>query len=108
MAQTHGSYPHHRELGGARGTAGGLRRGRMRADPAASPPQQPQQPQPRSALGLRRVLALFGLVFCAVTAGLLAAADWPLPAAVLALLALVAAVDLVVIRRRIRGTRARA
>jgi hypothetical protein len=104
MTQTHGPYPSHREHGGASGAPGGLRRSRVRADPAASAGSPPA----RSALGLRRALALFGLVFCAAAAGLLAAADWPLPAAVLALLALVAAVDLVVIQRRIHGSRARA
>jgi hypothetical protein len=59
-------------------------------------------PPARSAVGLRRVLALFGLVFCAVMAGIFAAADWPVPAALLALLAAAALVDLFVIQRRIR------
>jgi hypothetical protein len=51
------------------------------------------------------VLALFGLVFCGVMAGIFAVAGWPLPAALLALLAAVAVVDLVVIHRRIRRRR---
>jgi hypothetical protein len=50
-------------------------------------------------------LAAFGLLTCGAAAGWMAAVDWPLPAAVLALLALVAVVDLVVIQRRIRGER---
>jgi hypothetical protein len=62
-------------------------------------------PPARSALGLRRVLALFGLVFCGIMAGIFAVAGWPLPAALLALLAAVAIVDLVVIQRRIRRRR---
>ncbi|EIV91117.1 DUF6343 family protein [Frankia sp. QA3] len=61
----------------------------------------PGAPPARSALGLRRVLAVFGLVFCAVTAGLFAARDQPAAAGVLALLALVALVDLAVIQRRL-------
>jgi Family of unknown function (DUF6343) len=62
-------------------------------------------PPARSALGLRRVLAVFGLVFCGVMAGILAVAGWPLPAALLALLAAIAIVDLIVIQRRIRRRR---
>ncbi|WP_248819628.1 DUF6343 family protein [Frankia sp. AgB32] len=61
-------------------------------------------PPARSALGLRRVLALFGLLFCGVTAVLFARAGNPGAAAFLALLAAVAVVDLVVIHRRAHGT----
>ncbi len=57
-------------------------------------------PPARSALALRAALAVFGLAFCGVTAGLSAASGHPGAAAFLALLAAVAAVDLYVIRRR--------
>jgi hypothetical protein len=62
-------------------------------------------PPARSALGLRLALATFGLVFCGVTAGLFAVHDHPGAAGLLALLALVAVVDLAVIqwRRRARA-----
>jgi hypothetical protein len=43
------------------------------------------------------------MVFCGVTAGVFAVADWPLPSALLALLAFVGGIDLVVIQRRIRA-----
>jgi membrane protein implicated in regulation of membrane protease activity len=65
----------------------------MTTGPAGFPPA-------RSAIGLRRVLAVFGLLFCGAAAALFALADWPLPAALLAALALSAAVDLVVLSRR--------
>ncbi|KQC35694.1 hypothetical protein UK82_25230 [Frankia sp. ACN1ag] len=58
-------------------------------------------PPARSALGLRLALAVFGLVFCGVTAGLFASREQPAAAGVLALLALVALVDLAVIQRRL-------
>jgi hypothetical protein len=59
----------------------------------------------RGALGLRAVLALFGVVFCGVVAGLFAAGGWPLPAALLCLVGATAVVDLVVIARRARQRR---
>lgn len=55
---------------------------------------------PYSALNLRLVLALFGLVFCAVTAVLTAQAGLMVPAVILGLLAVVAVIDLVIILRR--------
>jgi uncharacterized membrane protein YqjE len=58
-----------------------------------------------SALNLRLILATFGLVSCAVLAGLLVWAGYPWIAAVMALLALTAVVDLVVIQRRRRARR---
>ena len=59
----------------------------------------------RSALTLRLWLAGFGLVFCGVAAGLAAAADAPVwLTATLALLTVVAVVDIaVIIRRKRRG-----
>jgi hypothetical protein len=58
-------------------------------------------PPPRSALTLRLILAAFGLVICTAAAILFAVFDLPLVLVLLAaLLALVAAVDLVVITRR--------
>jgi uncharacterized membrane protein YqjE len=56
--------------------------------------------QPRSALNLRLVLASFGLVSCAVLAAVLLWAGYRLAAALAAIIALTAAVDLVVIQRR--------
>ncbi len=56
--------------------------------------------QPRSALNLRLVLASFGLVSCAVLAGVLWSLGYPLAAALAAMVALTAVVDLVVIQRR--------
>jgi hypothetical protein len=57
-----------------------------------------QPPRPRSALTLRLVLAAFGLVVCAGGAVMFAYAGLPLPLTmVTALLAVIAAVDLVVI-----------
>jgi uncharacterized protein DUF6343 len=60
---------------------------------------------PYSALNLRLALALFGLVVSAVLAVLAWRADLGWLAAVLALLAVVGAVDLVVIQRRRRARR---
>jgi hypothetical protein len=64
-------------------------------------------PPARSALGLRLVLALFGLVVCVGGAAVFATVTWvPALALVLAVLAVVALVDLVVVlgrRRRERG-----
>jgi hypothetical protein len=57
----------------------------------------------RSALTLRLILASFGLVVCTVGAVLLAVAGVPSPwVVVFAVLALVAAIDIVVIARRKR------
>jgi hypothetical protein len=56
----------------------------------------------RPATRLRAGLAVFGLVFCGVAAGLFAVAGWPVPAALLCLVGATAVVDLVVL-----GTRAR-
>lgn len=74
---------------------------------------QPGQPPGRrgtvghaySALNLRLLFAGFGLVFCIVVAVFLARADQPLWALVVAVLALVAAVDVVVVVRRLRRRR---
>jgi Family of unknown function (DUF6343) len=58
----------------------------------------------RSALTLRLVLAVFGLLFCGVTAVIAARADLPVLAMVFGILALAALVDLVVVaRRKARG-----
>ncbi|MEJ5912865.1 DUF6343 family protein [Pseudokineococcus sp. 1T1Z-3] len=64
-------------------------------------------PPARSALTLRAVLAVFGLLVCALGAGWVLAADGPTWIVVLlAVLGVVAAVDLVVIGRRLaRGER---
>lgn len=59
-------------------------------------------PPARSALSLRLVLALFGLVFCGGAAAISATEGAPVLAAVLAVLALIALVDIVVIARRKR------
>jgi membrane protein implicated in regulation of membrane protease activity len=53
-----------------------------------------------SALNLRLVLALFGLVTSVVFGVLAAMAGYPVPAVILFVLAAVAVVDLVVIQRR--------
>lgn len=59
-------------------------------------------PPARSALGLRRVLAAFGLlVSIAATVGF-ALVDVPVVAALTAVVGLTAVVDLIVIQRRIR------
>jgi hypothetical protein len=88
-----GSLPHQRERGDVAPPRHWWR-------PRAS--DQGGYPPARSALGLRTVLATFGLLFCGVCAGLFAAGGQVGAAAVLALLALVAVVDLVVIGRRLR------
>ncbi|WP_220449278.1 DUF6343 family protein [Nonomuraea mesophila] len=63
----------------------------------------PTSERPQSALNLRIVLATFGLVICTVFAVLAATADLPVPAVIMAVLAVIAAIDLVVvIRRRIK------
>ena len=59
-------------------------------------------PAARSALGLRLVLAAFGLVVCAGGAVAFAAVDQPALTAVMAVLALIAVIDLVVVVRRQR------
>lgn len=65
-------------------------------NPSGSPPP------PRSALTLRLVLATFGLIVCTAAALIFAYAG--LPAILIAIAALLAAVDLVVIiRRKLHG-----
>lgn len=63
--------------------------------------------EPYSPLNLRLVLALFGMVVCAVLAVLLFRAGWTVPGWLLAGWAVVAAVDAVVVQLR-RRARARA
>lgn len=58
-----------------------------------------------SALTLRRALALFGLLFCSVTAGLFAVSGHVGPAVALAAIAVTALVDLLVIHRRAAARR---
>jgi hypothetical protein len=61
-------------------------------------------PPARSALTLRAVLAAFGLVFCAGAAWISFAAGWSLSGWVLAVVAVIAVVDLaVVLNRKRRG-----
>jgi uncharacterized membrane protein YqjE len=60
---------------------------------------------PYSALNLRLVLACFGLLSCTVLALVLAWLGYPVPAAVVGLFAVVAAVDIVVIQVRRRRRR---
>jgi hypothetical protein len=60
---------------------------------------------PYSALNLRLALAAFGLVTCAVLAGLMFAARYWVPGWILAVLAAVALVDLIVIQSRRRARR---
>ena len=62
-------------------------------------------PPARSALGLRRVLALFGLLFAGAFAALAATEGRVAAAVVLGVIALTAVVDLVVIQRRIHRER---
>jgi hypothetical protein len=62
-------------------------------------------PAARSALGLRLTLALFGFVTCAAGAIAFAVVGLPAYAVVVALLAAAAAVDAVVVGRRIRYER---
>lgn len=59
-------------------------------------------PPARSALGLRLVLAIFGLAVCVAGAVAFAAVGLPAGAVVLGVLAAVALVDAIVVRRRIR------
>ncbi|MCU1657287.1 MAG: hypothetical protein JWO57_1943 [Pseudonocardiales bacterium] len=60
-------------------------------------------PPAQSALTLRLVLAIFGLIFCAAAAVIAALEKVPVLAAVLAVLAVIALVDIVVIVRRKRS-----
>jgi hypothetical protein len=60
---------------------------------------------PYSALNLRLALAGFGLVSCAVLAGLLLWMRYPVPAVIVGLFAVAALVDLVVIQLRRRKRR---
>jgi membrane protein YdbS with pleckstrin-like domain len=68
-------------------------------------PNTRRPPPPRSALTLRLVLAIFGLLISCVAVVLFAVQDLPpAPIAIAAALAVVAAVDLViVIRRKMHG-----
>lgn len=61
--------------------------------------------EPYSPLNLRLVLALFGVVVCAVLALLLWRWDYPVAAWILAAWAVVAAVDAVVVQLRRRARR---
>jgi hypothetical protein len=63
--------------------------------------------EPYSPLNLRLVLALFGMVVCAILAALLFNAGWTVPGWLLAAWSAAAAVDAVVIQLR-RRARARA
>ena len=62
-------------------------------------------PPARSALGLRLVLAIFGLVTCTAGAVAFAVVDAPAGTVVMAILAAVAGVDIVAVIRRIRRER---
>ncbi|BEL07276.1 hypothetical protein Q0Z83_054670 [Actinoplanes sichuanensis] len=63
--------------------------------------------EPYSPLNLRLVLALFGMVVCAILAVLLFRAGWTVPGWLLAAWSVAAAVDAVVVQLR-RRARARA
>ena len=60
-------------------------------------------PPARSALGLRLVLASFGLVACTAGAVAFAVIDKPVLGVVVAVLAAVAIVDIIVVIRRLRN-----
>jgi len=60
-------------------------------------------PPARSALGLRLVLACFGVVVCTAGAVAFAVIDKPVLVVVLALLAAVAIADIAVVIRRLRN-----
>jgi Flp pilus assembly protein TadB len=60
---------------------------------------------PYSALNLRLVLAAFGVVICAIPAAFLLWAGRPILAVILAVLAVVALVDLMVVQSRRRARR---
>jgi hypothetical protein len=87
--------PRQRRPEGARRPAGG----RFAALTGAAPAQ--------SAVGLRAALAVFGLVFCGVVAGLFAAAGWTVPAVLLCVVGATAVADLAVLRARRRRRRPR-
>ena len=75
---------------------------------AASPrPPEGWPDRPASALTLRMVLAVFGLIVCGGFAVLAALTHHPVGAILLAVLAVTAVVDIVVIQRRQRQRRAR-
>jgi uncharacterized membrane protein len=61
--------------------------------------------EPYSALNLRLMLAIFGLVVCTVLAVLLGRAGYPVAAWIVAAWAVVAAVDIVVVQLRRRARR---
>ncbi|HEX5595967.1 MAG TPA: DUF6343 family protein [Micromonosporaceae bacterium] len=61
--------------------------------------------RPYSALNLRLLFALFGLVTCLVLGALAVRADLVVPAVIFGVLAAVAAIDLVVVQRRRRARR---
>ncbi|RAY10929.1 hypothetical protein DPM19_32855 [Actinomadura craniellae] len=63
--------------------------------------------RPKSALNLRLALAIYGLVVCTALAALTWWAGFHVLSVVLAILAVIAAVDLVVVARRIRSRRRR-
>ncbi|GII94414.1 DUF6343 family protein [Sinosporangium siamense] len=63
----------------------------------------PTMERPRSAVGLRMVLAAFGLVVCSAFAVVAAVAGWTGWSVVMGLLALIAVADLGVLIRRRRG-----
>ena len=85
----------------------------MSPQPQPQPPRQPGQPRgrsgtikhPYSALNLRLVLASVGLVVCVVAAVLLAWRHLVIGVVVMAVLAVSAAVDIVVVWRRRRARR---
>ncbi len=60
---------------------------------------------PYTALNLRLVLAVFGLVSCGALAGVCFAAGYWVPGSILAVLAAIAIVDLIVIQARRRARR---
>ncbi|XVQ82948.1 DUF6343 family protein [Microbispora siamensis] len=83
--------------------------GRIGSPPPSSPRDRfwsvfsPTSEPPRSALGLRMVLAAFGLVVCGFIAITGYAAGLVVPAVVATVLAIVAAADFVVLVRRRAG-----
>ncbi|TKK91696.1 hypothetical protein FDA94_02685 [Herbidospora galbida] len=62
----------------------------------------PTSERPRSALGLRMVLAIFGLVVCGALAVVAFLIGLAVLAVIMAVLALIAVADLVVVVRRLR------
>jgi uncharacterized protein DUF6343 len=61
--------------------------------------------RPYSALNLRLALAIFGLLTSAVFAFLAFRAGWPVGGWLLTVMALIAAVDIVIVQRRRRARR---